>query len=53
MQGLFNFATDSGYPELPEGYISKCHLCLDIRKFLVSTADYPELKPAEFYDQLK
>jgi hypothetical protein len=53
MQGLFNFASDRGYPKLSNGYVSKCHLCLDIRKFLVTTGDYAELQPTEFYDQLK
>jgi hypothetical protein len=53
MQGLFNFASNAGYHDLTEGYVSKCHLCLDIRKFLVSNGDYPELQPAEFYDQLQ
>ncbi|MBW2433022.1 MAG: hypothetical protein JRF36_05440 [Deltaproteobacteria bacterium] len=31
----------------------KWHLCLDIRKYLVSTDDYPELRPVQFYEQLK
>ena len=53
MQGLLNFAKDRGYQDLTEGYVSKCHLCLDIRKFLVSNGDYDELKPKEFYAQLK
>jgi hypothetical protein len=53
MKGLLNFAFDMGYQELSEGYVSKCHLCLDIRKYLVSNGDYDELKPREFYEQLK
>jgi hypothetical protein len=53
MQGLFNFALDTSYQELSKGYVSKCHLCLDIRKHLVSKGDYDELKPREFYEQLK
>ena len=53
MQGLFKFALDSGYHELNEGYVSKCHLCLDVRKYLVSIGDYVELQPREFYEQLK
>jgi hypothetical protein len=53
MRGLLSFALDAGYQELSEGYVSKCHLCLDIRQFLVSGGDYEELKPREFYDQLK
>jgi len=53
MKGLLNFALDLGYQELDEGYVSKCHLCLDIRQYLVSNDDYDELKPTEFYEQLK
>ena len=53
MQELFNVASDLGYQELSEGYVSKCHLCLDVRKYLVSIGDYAELRPMEFYDQLK
>jgi hypothetical protein len=53
MKGLFNFALDRGYQELGEGYVSKCHLCLDIRKYLASSGDYDELKPGQFYEQLK
>jgi hypothetical protein len=53
MQELFNFASDLGYQELSEGYVSKCHLCLDVRKYLVSIGDYAELQPMEFYEQLK
>ena len=53
IKGLLAFALDRGYQELVDGYVSKCHLCLDIRKFLVSGDDYDELKPVQFYEQLK
>jgi len=53
MKGLLNFAKDIGYQDLSQGYVSKCHLCLDIRKYLVSISDYEELRPREFYAQLK
>lgn len=53
MKDLLNFAKDLGYQDLNEGYVSKCHLCLDIRKYLVSSGDYEELRPREFYAQLK
>jgi len=42
-----------GYRERPSGYLSKCHLCADIRKFLVQVEDFAELEPREFYDQLE
>ena len=53
MKGLLDFAENMGYQEPGEGYVSKCHLCLDIRKYLAFTGDYDELKPREFYQQLK
>ena len=53
MKGLLHFAFDRGYQERSDGYVSKCHLCLDIRKYLISNADYDELKPREFYEQLQ
>ena len=49
MEGLFRFAKDLGYNESQEGYLSKCDLCLDIRKHLVSKKDFEELKPEQFY----
>jgi len=42
-----------GYKELREGYISKCHLCVDIRKHITQQTDeFKELSPVEFYRQL-
>lgn len=39
-----------GYNELRGGYISKCHLCIDIRKHIVQQSDeFEELRPREFY----
>lgn len=49
MEGLFRFAEELGFEELPEGYLSKCDLCIDIRKYLVSQDDFDELQPKEFY----
>jgi len=52
-EGLFQFATgDFGYEEKLEGYVSKCHLCLDIRKHLAKEG-FEELAPKEFYSHLK
>lgn len=52
MAGLFSYAGNLGYQEDPDGYISKCHLCVDIRRYLASAGLYPELQPREFYTQL-
>jgi hypothetical protein len=51
--GLLEYAKSFGYKTRPKGYISKCDLCLDLRTFLVSVKDYPELQPKEFYQQVK
>ena len=32
-----------------KGYISKCHLCLEVRKHLRATGHYDELRPDEYY----
>lgn len=54
IEALFKWAVEQhGYRERPEGYIAKCHLCLDIRRFLVRKGQlYPELAPLEFYQHL-
>jgi hypothetical protein len=51
VEGLYHLArTDFDYRELDEGYISKCHLCVDIRKYIVGqTHEFKELRPLEFY----
>jgi hypothetical protein len=51
-EGLIHFAKGFGYEKAREGYLSKCDLCLDIRKFLVSKDDFEELQPGQFYEQL-
>lgn len=51
-EGLLSFAADSGYREDREGYLSKCHLCIDIRKHLAQRDDFIELRPVEFYKHL-
>lgn len=53
LEGLIQFARDSGYREFSEGYFSRCHLCTDIRKHLVEKKDFKELTPKEFYSHLK
>jgi hypothetical protein len=52
-EGLYQFAKDFGYIESRDGYFSKCHLCTDIRKHLISKKDFKELRPKEFYLNLE
>ncbi len=41
------------YKERMEGYVSKCHLCVDVRKSIVEhTDEFKELRPVEFYRNL-
>ncbi|HDN01684.1 MAG TPA: radical SAM protein [Candidatus Bathyarchaeota archaeon] len=51
---LFEYASkEYGYKERREGYISKCHLCLDVRKHIIEQTDeFRELKPKDFYRYL-
>ncbi len=50
--GLLALARQSGFEPSPQGYLSKCHLCLDLRKHLVVQGDYQELAPREMYDHV-
>lgn len=46
---LYRYAAESGYKERKDGYVSKCHLCLDIRRFLIEKQNFRELRPKNFY----
>jgi len=48
---LYELAIEKfGYEEKKDGYISKCHICFDIRRFLKNkTNEFKELNPIEFY----
>ncbi len=51
---LYELGRRFGYEECDEGYISKCHLCVDIRGSLVQhTDEFKELSPRQFYTYLK
>jgi hypothetical protein len=52
-RGFLQFAEDSDYREHREGYLSKCHLCADMRKHLIEKGEFQELKPVEFYTYLE
>jgi hypothetical protein len=50
---LYDFALQKGYRPL-EGYVSPCHLCLDMRLFLYGEGEkYPELYPDFLYEELR
>ncbi len=51
-QGLLEIARSGGYRTAERGYLSKCHLCLDLRRHLVSRGGFAELAPGEFYEHL-
>jgi hypothetical protein len=54
VESLFDWAVEEfGYQEDEEGYIAKCHLCLDIRRHLVGKSmNFTELQPLNFYNNL-
>jgi hypothetical protein len=52
-EGFLEFARDFGYRESNEGYTSKCHLCVDIRRHLLGKGEFEELRPKEFYLHLE
>ena len=53
MEKLYKLGKNLGYQDLPEGYVSVCHLCMDIRKHLVrQTDEFEELKPRQIYSHI-
>lgn len=55
LQKLYEIGVEEfGYKERSEGYISKCHLCVDLRRHIAQQTDeFKELKPREFYYNLE
>ncbi|RLI12602.1 hypothetical protein DRO35_02680 [Candidatus Bathyarchaeota archaeon] len=49
---LYGFAVkEFKYRERSDGYVSKCHLCVDIRKHIVGITDeFKEIGPKTFYE---
>ena len=48
---MFELAQEEyGYQPMLEGYTGKCHLCVDVRRHLVETGDFAELRPPGFYE---
>jgi len=53
VSALLEYAKEAGYVPASEGYVSKCELCFDIRKYLI-TQDrqaHPDLTPDRFYQE--
>jgi hypothetical protein len=52
---LYDLAVkDFNYSESEKGYVSKCHLCIDIRRHIVKQTDeFKELQPRELYHYLE
>jgi len=46
--GVWQSLADDFVPD-EAGYVSKCHLCLDVRKHLHATERFEELRPEAFY----
>jgi len=52
LKALHDLGMQCGYEE-QNGYISKCHLCIDIRQHLARHGGFRELTPKAFYDRLE
>jgi hypothetical protein len=51
--GLLEMAREQyGYKPLLDGYAGRCHVCVDVRRHLVDTGDFEELRPHGFYENL-
>jgi hypothetical protein len=46
---LMRMAEPFGYRPRPGGYLGKCDLCFDVRRHLVATGRFPELRPRSIY----
>jgi hypothetical protein len=55
LKKLFELGVEEfNYKQLGEGYISKCHLCVDLRRHIAQETDeFQELRPREFYHHLQ
>jgi hypothetical protein len=55
IERLYEFAVDRfEYEEANEGYISKCHLCVDLRRHIAGQTDrFAELSPRQYYHHLE
>jgi hypothetical protein len=51
LEALHRLGREYGYADRA-GYISKCHLCLDIRRHLARHGEFAELQPRELYEHL-
>jgi len=52
IQGLLAYASEEhGFAAADSGYVNKCDLCNDIRRYIYAKAmdKYPELGPAGYY----
>ena len=53
LAALYRLGLEWGYREREGGYISKCHLCLEIRRHLARHGEFAELQPKEMYERLE
>jgi hypothetical protein len=52
MKELYRLGKELGYQER-DAYVSKCHLCIDIRRHLANVGEFNELRPRGFYEHLE
>jgi hypothetical protein len=52
MEALYELGQEYGY-QGRDRYVSKCHLCLDVRRHLARHGEFKELRPKEFYEHVE
>jgi hypothetical protein len=52
LKALYDLGREFGYQER-ERYVSKCHLCVDVRRHLALEGEFKELRPRAFYERLE
>lgn len=52
LKALYDLGKEFGYRER-KGYVSKCHLCVDVRRHLALAGEFKELEPRAFYERLE
>ena len=51
--GLYQYASQEfEYTSLDDGYAGKCHLCVDVRRYLLERGEFAELQPRGFYEYI-
>lgn len=53
IRALWNYALEKGFTPDPNGYITKCDLCVKIRSWLIKNHPTPDIGPDCFYQMME